>query len=191
MVSCKPTVLELLLTQLKDDTINFRKRDKTTKSQRKFELKAELQSLICEPDNVKNNIAIHDKTVELETIEEEDRKGKLIKKENFNLLDNEKPTKAFMNMENAKSGYSEITKLTVPNPTFNPEIPKTPNKSKTFAITNGDLIIQKMKSTFQEIFKLQQNLKSSENDLINFMNRDNDTAPFETLCRKNSQDRMH
>ena len=89
-----------------------------------------------------------------------------------------------MNMENAKSGYSEITKLTVPNPTFNSEIPVTPNNSKTFTITNGDLIRQKMKSTFQEIFKLQQNLKSSENDLINFMNSDNDTAPFETLCRK-------
>ena len=117
----KPTLLELVLTQLKDDTINYSKRDKTTKSQRKFELKAELQSLICEPDTVENNIAIHDKTVELESIEEEDLRGKLEKKENFNLLDNEKPTKAFMNMENAKSGYSEITKLTVPNPTFNPE----------------------------------------------------------------------
>ena len=78
--------------------------------------------------------------------------------------DNEKPTKAFMNMENAKSGYSEITKLTVPNPTFNPEIPVTPNNSKTFTITDGDLIRHKMNSTFQEIFKLQQNLKSSENE---------------------------
>ena len=96
-----------------------------------------------------------------------------------------------MNMENAKSGYSEITKLTIPNPTFDPEIPENLNNTKTFAITNGDLIRQKMKNTFQDIFKLQQNLKSSENDLINFMNSDNDVAPMETLCRKNCQDMMH
>ena len=48
-----------------------------------------------------------------------------------------------MNMKSAKSGYSEITKLTVPNPTFNPDIPTTPQNSKTFIITDGDLIRQK------------------------------------------------
>ena len=120
----------------------------------------------------------------METIEEEDLRGKLEKKENFNLLDNEKPTKAFMNMENAKSGYSEITKLSIPNPTFNPEIPENANNTKTFGITNGDLIRQKMKNTFQDIFKLQQNLKSSEDDLIKFRNSDNDVALMKILCRK-------
>ena len=118
------------------------------------------------------------------TIEEEDLKDKLVKKDNFNLLDNEKPTKAFMNMESAKSGYSEITKLTVKNPTFNQDNPVTPLNPKTYTITDGDLIREKMKSTFQDIFKLQDDLKSSENDLVNFMNSDNDTAPFDILCRK-------
>ena len=57
-------------------------------------------------------------------------------------------------MENAKSGYSEINKLTIPNPTFNPEIPENSNNTKTFGNTNGDLIRQKIKNTFQEIFKI-------------------------------------
>ena len=35
-------------------------------------------------------------------------------------------------MENAKAGYSEITKLSIPNPTFNPVTSENANNTKTF-----------------------------------------------------------
>ena len=62
-----------------------------------------------------------DTSTQLEDINTEKLKSSLQKKAAFNLLDNEKPTKAFLNMENAKGGYSEITKLNIQNPNFNKE----------------------------------------------------------------------
>ena len=76
----------------------------------------------------------------MEEINNEKLKSSLQKKAAFNLLDNEKPTKAFLNMENAKGRYSEITKLNIQNHNFNKELPESLANIKHFPITNGELI---------------------------------------------------
>ena len=126
--------LEMVPSNLKNDTKNF-----TTRAKVKTDT-AELQTLISGEDTFENQIAIQDITSKLETIHDEKLKATLLKKAAFNLLDNEKPTKAILNMENAKGGYSEITKLNVANTQFNEELPESLDNIKQFPITNGKLI---------------------------------------------------
>ena len=40
--------------------------------------------------------------------------------------------------------------------------------------------------TFQNIYNKQDDLKSSEEDIIDFLNCDNDTRPYEELKRRQS-----
>ena len=147
-------------------------------------LQAELQTLISGEDTLENEIAINDITTQLEVINNEKLKSSLQKKAAFNLLDNEKPTKAFLNMENAKGGYSEITKLNILNPNFNKELPESLANIKYFPITNGELIREEARHSFQKIFDHQDNLTTNEGDIIGFLNSDGDTLPMETLARR-------
>ena len=73
-----------------------------------------------------------------------------MKKAAFNLFDNEKPTKAFLNMENSKGGYSEITKLDIPNPHFNPDLPESLGNINQFLITNGKLNREEARLSFKK-----------------------------------------
>ena len=114
----------MVLTNLKSDTKNFTARAKVKMDTSFATLQAELQSLISGEDSFENKIAIDDITTQIETINNEKLKASLLKKAAFNLLDNEKPTKAFFNMENAKGGYSEITKLNILNPKYNKMYPE-------------------------------------------------------------------
>ena len=102
-------------------------------------LQAELQTLNSGEDTFKNKIAIDDITTQLEEINNERLKSSLQKKAAFDLLDNEKPTKAFLNMENAKELLESMANI------------------KHFPITNGDLIREEARYSFQKIFDHQDN----------------------------------
>ena len=117
-VVSKPNLLEMVLTNLKSDTKNFTRRAKVKIDTTFATLQSELQTILSEEDSFENKVAIEDITSQLEAINNEKLKVALQKKVAFNLLDNEKPTKAFLNLENAKGGYSEITKLNILNPKF-------------------------------------------------------------------------
>ena len=129
-------------------------------------------------------MAIEDITTQLEAINNQKLQATLEKKAAFNLLDNEKPTKAFLNMENAKGGYSEITKLNIPNPNFNKDVAESLTNIKYFPITNGDAIREEARHSFQKIFDLQDNLNTNTNDIINYLNSDGDTGPMEALSNR-------
>ena len=98
----KPDLLEMVLNNLKNDTKNFTARAKVKTDTTFALLKAELQTLFSGEDIFENKIAIEDITSQLEKINNEKIKATLLKKAAFNLLDNKKPTKAFLNMENTK-----------------------------------------------------------------------------------------
>ena len=87
-------------------------------------------------------------------------------------------------MEKSKQGYSEITKLHIPNTHYNPLLPESAVNMKFFSITNNDLIRYEMTSAFQKIFNAQPNLHNSTHDIIKYLNSDGDTAPYEELCKK-------
>ena len=58
----------------------------------------------------------------------------------INLLENEHPSHSFLNMESSKSGYSEITKLRIPNPQYKKQLPDTGHNIPFFTIADGDQI---------------------------------------------------
>ena len=87
-------------------------------------------------------------------------------------------------MENSKQGYSEITKLRIPNTRFNPLLPESAINMKYFSITDNDLIRYEMTSAFQQIFNAQPNLHNSTLNITEYLKSDGDTAPYEEICKK-------
>ena len=87
-------------------------------------------------------------------------------------------------MENSKRGYSEITKLNIPNPQFNKELPESLDNIKQFPITIGKLIREVARHSFQKIFDHQDNLTTDEEEIVGFINSDGDTLPMETLAKR-------
>ena len=180
----KPQILEFILLKIKDDTICYSSRQKANERNTDFELKETLQKLISEPESEENEILIHETQEQIEKIETQYLYDTLSKKANFNLLENERPSKSFLSMENSKQGYSEITKLRIPNTRFNPLLPESAINMKYFSITNSDLIRYEMTSAFQQIFNAQPNLNNDTENIIAYLNSDGDTAPYEELCKK-------
>ena len=86
------------------------------------------------------------------------------------LLENERPSKAFLTMENSKQGYSEITKLRIPNPHFNNLLPQSAANISHFTINDNDLIRYNMTAAFQTIFDKQPDLKNTTKDIIDYAN---------------------
>ena len=180
----KPQLLEFILLKIKDDSIIYSSREKAKHNIDENNLKATLQELISEPESDENTLLIHETQAQLEDLETKHLYNTLSKKANFNLLENERPSKSFLSMENNKQGYSEITKLRISNTRFNPLLPESAENMKYFSITNSDLIRYEMTSAFQKIFNAQPNLHNSTNDIINYLNSDGDTAPYEELNKK-------
>ena len=81
-------------------------------------------------------------------------------------------------MENSKRGYSKITKLRIKNTLYNPLLPESAVNMEYFSITNSDLIRYEMTSAFQKIFNAQPNLHNITQNIIEYLNSDGDTAPF-------------
>ena len=54
------------------------------------------------------------------------------------LPENERPSRSFLNMENSKMGYSEITKLCIPNPHYNNQLSQSAYNMTHFKLTNNN-----------------------------------------------------
>ena len=180
----KPQILEFILLKIKDDTIVYSSRENTKHNNTEVELKTTLQQLISEPESDENSLLIHNTQTQLEDLETKFLYNTLSKKANFNLLDNERPSKSFLSMKNSKLGYSQITKLRIPNTKFNPLLPESAVNMKYFSITNSNLIRYEMTSAFQKIFDTQPDMHNDTQDIINFLNSDGDTAPYQEICKK-------
>ena len=108
----KPQLLEFILLKIKEDTIIYSSRKKAHLNNTEIELKNTLQELISEPESDENALRIHNTQTQLENLETEQLYNSLSKKANFNLLENERPSKSFLSMER-----DEITKLRIPKVT--------------------------------------------------------------------------
>ena len=180
----KPQLLEFILLKIKNDTITYSSRKNAQHQNTEAELKGRLQELISEPESDENTFHIHETQTKLDNLETKLLYNTLSKKANFNLLENERPSKSFLSMENSKQGYSEITKLRIPNTRYNPLLPESAINMKYFSITDNDLIRYELTSAFQNIFNAQPNLHNSTQDIIKYLNSDGDTAPYEEICKK-------
>ena len=89
-------------------------------------------------------------------------------KENFTLLEDEKPTKNFLNLESTKGGYNEITVLREISSTYDPNQEEGPENIKYNVFRNQPLIRDKVTGSFQKVYNKQPNLETSREGLIHF-----------------------
>ena len=115
----KPALLEYVLLQMKTDTIMYTKYHKRADDHTEYKLKEELQALISEEENENNIEQITRTQIKIKELETKKLYDILSTKKNYTLLEDERPTKTFLNLENSKASYSEITSLRFENPKFN------------------------------------------------------------------------
>ena len=112
------------------------------------------------------NSNLHSMRVKLGEMRNANANG--INDKNYSLLEDEKPTKRFLNMESGKGGYSNITLLRTKNPHFDPNNPG--NAVEFFDLTTDQGIREQVRIDFQKIYKSQKNINSSPEDQENFLN---------------------
>ena len=84
--------------------------------------------------------------------EQEHLERELQFKENFTLLEDEKATKNFLNLESTKGGYNEITVLRELNSNFDPEQEESIENIKYNVFNDQPLIRDKVTDNFQEFY---------------------------------------
>ena len=177
----KPALLEYILLQMKTDTIAYTKNTKRVQDNTENVLKDELQTLISDDINDENMDQITITQAKLKDLETKKLYDVLSTKKNYLLLDDERPTKTFLNLENSKAGYSEITRLRIKNPTFDISKREDATNKPYFELTDTTQIRTELHSAFQDIYKLQPTLDTSQNSLTDFLCSDGDTKPLEEL----------
>ena len=186
----KPALLEYVLHQMKTDTKTYTKLTKIAEDNTENLLKEELQTLISEDQNNENIELIAATQAQLKQLETKKLYDVLSTKRNYQLLDDERPTKTFLNLESSKAGYSEITRLRIKNPHFNPNVQENATNKPFYEITDTTLIRTELHTTFQDIYKLQPNIDTSPNSLTNFLCSDNDTKPLQELNKRKISKRL-
>ena len=186
----KSALLEYVLLQMKTDTMAYTKNYKLIQDNAERDLKQELQTLISEDINNENIQQITTTQAKLKDLETKKLFDILSTKKNFLLLDDERPTKTFLNIESSKKGYSEITRLRIKNPNYNPDRREDATNKPYFEITDSKQIRTELHTTFQDIYKTQNDLDTSPNALKNFLCSDGDTKPFEELQKRKITKRM-
>ena len=184
LMSNEPTVAELLdmqthinkaelhekvLTKIKEKTIMFTKTMKKETKIHTQHLKAKLGELLDTNVNGSNDVEISDTQELIDNLEAKWLKTILENNKDYSLIDDEKPSKRFLNMESGKGGYSNITLL-------NPEI--------GVLITDPAKIRATVHKDFQKIYSKQEGLKTDAEDLKKYLNSDEDTAPYEEFLKR-------
>ena len=99
----KPTLLELTLNNMKNETIKYAKFTKRKNDYTEETLKDELQDLISKDINAENMAEIQAKQDELGIFEEQTLFDILSKKKNYQILEDERPTRRFLAIESRKN----------------------------------------------------------------------------------------
>ena len=154
--------------------------------------KRKLQLLInrsCNDDNPSSQLIFFKARAELRELEESELLEQAQKFASFHLLNDELPTKAFINIENRKLGYHEITKLVE---TKTPNIPHNDQSATEIkkTITEPEELRTEMKNFYQNIFSQQDNVEGSPKDLKKFLMSKEDPAPWQEFCKRRIPDDM-
>ena len=172
------TLHEFILMRLKEVTLVFDKSLKKNSRKENKKLEDELTRLInCDSaDSAVKISTIEDKLVQ---IEQEFLEKELKFKENFTLLEDEKPSNHFLNLESTKGGYNEINILREVLTTFDPNRDEGVDNVKYNTFNSQPVILDKVSEKFQTFYDKQPNLKTSSEELIEFLKSDEDDSPFQ------------
>ena len=175
-LECSMAMLhETVLKKVKEATVSFTKNLKSVTNSNIIAMKRRLNDL----KNI-NNQGINNQdiaTLEHDILEIETNwiKNQISEDKNYSLLEDEKPSRSFLNMESGKGGYSNITLLRKPNPHY--DCNNHGQQMEYFHLTDGLCIRETVAYDFKKIYKSQENIRSSMQDLDDFLNSDGDTMP--------------
>ena len=166
--------------------MEFSKSLKTNTRKDEIRKENELNNLINSDTNNTERIQLLENEIlqtELEHVSRE-----LQFKENFTLLEDEKPSRNFLNLESTKGGYNEITILREPTLNFDPTREESIENIKYNVFNDQPLIRDKVTGQFQKFYDLQPNLKTSREELLKFWKSDSDESPFEEFQNRKIPD---
>ena len=83
-------------------------------------------------------------------------------RKNYSILEDERPSKAFLNLENAKKGYNEVILLNKDNPNYDPTKAESNENPRLVPITDRQGINDEFHQAFQKIYSKQEVEDSSE-----------------------------
>ena len=104
-------------------------------------------------------------------------------RKNYNILEDERPSKAFLNLENAKKGYNEVILLNKVNPNYHPTKAETDGNTRLVPITDRQGINDEFHQAFQKIYN-KQDVEDSSEAIQEFLDTGGDTKPSEYLKSK-------
>ena len=177
----KKALNEFLLVKCKEQTIEFTKKFKLRGNAPKInKLKAKLTRVIDEGGSSEEILEIESQMRELV---DEDVMKALKNRKNYSILEDERPSKAFLNLENAKRGYNEVILLNKSNPNFDPTQEENDGNPRLMPITDRQGINDEFHQAFQKIYSKQEVDDSSE-AIQDFLDSGGDTRPSEYLNSK-------
>ena len=129
MVVDYKAIHEFILQKCKEQTMAFTKKFKLRGNSPQInKLKTELTKLVNQGEDKSDEILRVEEQIQL--LVDEDLTKALQNRKNFRILEDERPSKAFLNLENAKRGYNEVMLIKKENAEFNPNLPERQNNLK-------------------------------------------------------------
>ena len=111
------------------------------------------------------------------------------KMQTFRLLNDEKPSKAMIDLEKKITGYVSISKLNKPNPAYvSPELGGSKDEKLNPKSLNPLEIRKYLRHFMQGIYCKQDGLNSSSEHLLEYLSQDSDDAVIEELNRRKLSD---
>ena len=102
-------------------------------------------------------------------------------RKNFHILEDERPSKSFLNLENAKRGYNEVMLIIKQNTNYNPNLPESQENAKHIEIKARQSINDEFQKAFQKIYAKQENVDDITEAIQDFLGSGNDTKPSEYI----------
>ena len=119
--------------------------------------------------------------------DEEDIHPLLLHSENYRLLEDERPTKCFLNLENDKAKYNNVSRLQITDVTID-KFTNPPTEIKTTRLTtNPEEILGEFQSKFAAIYSRQAGVDGSEESIIDFLKSDGDEEPLQILQQRKNR----
>ena len=118
---------------------------------------------------------------QIQLLVDEDLAQALQNRKNFRILEDERPSKPFLNLENAKRGYYEVMLIKKENIDYNPNLPESDENSKYTEVTDRQGINKEFHKAFHKICA-KQNVDDSPEAIQDFVGSGN-----EQLANRNTQ----
>ena len=110
----------------------------------------------------------------------------------FRLLHDEKPSRAMINLEKKLSGYSSISKINKPNPTYTPPEgggnPDPAVNPKSLLLSDPKEVRKYLRHFMQDIYLKQEGLLTDQNNLLAFLSSNDDNVVLDTLQQRKLSD---